>query len=91
MSDPVVVPISQIVIDDRLQPRCDGLSDEHVASLMETPETWPPIVLARCNSGLFLIDGFHRHEAARRLGAGALTAAIYDPPEGTDPSALLFG
>ena len=35
MSDSVAVPISQIVIDDRLQPRCDGLSDEHVASLME--------------------------------------------------------
>jgi ParB-like chromosome segregation protein Spo0J len=90
MSDPVAVPMSQIVIDDRLQPRCDGLSDEHVASLMETPETWPPIVLARCNGGLFLIDGFHRHEAARRLGAGALMAAIYDPTEGTDLFSVAF-
>lgn len=78
------LPIGAIVIDDRLQPRSDGLSDEHVASLMETPETWPPIVVARCNGGLFLIDGFHRHEAARHLGLSELAATIYDPREGTD-------
>jgi hypothetical protein len=90
MNDPVIVPISQIVIDDRLQPRCDGISDEHVASLMETPEIWPPIVLARGNGGLFLIDGFHRHEAARQLGIAEVTATIYDPPEGADLYGIAF-
>jgi hypothetical protein len=87
---PISVPISQIVIDDRLQPRCDGLSDEHVASLMETPEIWPPIVLARGNGGLFLIDGFHRHEAACRLGINELAATIYDPPAGVDLYGIAF-
>jgi hypothetical protein len=90
MSNPVSVPIGQIVVDDRLQPRCDGLSHEHVTSLMETPEIWPPIVLARGNGGFFLIDGFHRHEAARQLGIAELMATIYDPPEGTDLYGIAF-
>jgi hypothetical protein len=81
---PTLVPIGQIVVDDSLQPRCDGISEEHVDALIEAPENWPPIVLARRNGSLFLIDGFHRHEAARLLGVAELTATIFDPADDTD-------
>jgi len=90
MTAPVLVPIGQIVVDDSLQPRCDGISDEHVDALIEAPENWPPIVLARRNGSLFLIDGFHRHEAARLLGLGELTATIFDPAGDTDLFDIAF-
>jgi hypothetical protein len=90
MNAPVRVPIGQIVIDDNFQPRYDGLAEEHVRSLMETPESWPPVVLARCSTGLYLIDGFHRHDAACRLGMSELTATIFDPPENADLFATAF-
>ena len=90
MNAPVTVPIREIVIDDALQPRCDGLAEEHVQALVETPENWPPIILARVTGSLFLIDGFHRHEAARRLGVDALSATIFDPAEGTDLFSIAF-
>jgi hypothetical protein len=85
-----LVPIAQIVVDDSLQPRCDGISDEHVDALIETPENWPPIVLACRNGSLFLIDGFHRHEAARLLGLGELTATIFDAADDTDLFEIAF-
>lgn len=90
MTAPVLVPIGQIVIDDSLQPRCDGISEEHIDALIEAPENWPPIVLARRNGSLFLIDGFHRHEAARLLGLGELAATIFDPAEDTDLFDIAF-
>ncbi len=62
------LPLGAIEVDDSLQPRSDGLSEEHVLALMETPEDWPPIMVAHVNGANVLIDGFHRHEAARRLG-----------------------
>jgi hypothetical protein len=90
VNPPVLIPMGQIIIDDRLQPRQDGLAADHFASLMETPETWPPIVLADINGALYLIDGFHRHEAARRLGIGELAASIFAPTEGTDLFGIAF-
>lgn len=84
MNDPIRIPIDQIVIDDALQPRSDGLSDDHVAALMETPENWPPVVLARVHGGLYLIDGFHRHEAACLLEFSELTATVFDAASDAD-------
>jgi ParB/Sulfiredoxin domain len=86
----VLVPMREIAIDDRLQPRQDGLSDDHVAALMETPENWPPIVLARIEGAKYLIDGFHRHEAACQLGFEEIAASIFDPAQGDDLFAIAF-
>jgi ParB-like nuclease family protein len=90
MTATVPVPLQNISIDDRLQPRCDGLSEEHLTSLMETPEAWPPITLARSNGRLLLIDGFHRVEAATRLERDSITAVVHEPPEGCDLFAAAF-
>jgi hypothetical protein len=87
---PVLVPIGQIVVDDRLQPRCDGLSEEHVKALMEAPEDWPPIILASLEGSPVLVDGFHRHEAASRLGHESIAVQVFYPQQGTDLFATAF-
>ena len=84
MNPSILVPMREIAIDDRLQPRQDGLSDDHVAALMETPENWPPVVLARVHGGQYLIDGFHRHEAACLLEFSELTATVFDAASDAD-------
>ncbi len=90
MSAPALIPIGDVVVDDRLQPRQNGLADDHIGSLMETPEAWPPIVLACIKGYLYLVDGFHRHEAARRLGLKEIRASIFQPAEGADLVGIAF-
>jgi hypothetical protein len=85
------LPIGAIIIDDRLQPRCDGLSEEHVKALMEAPEDWPPITVAHIDGSPVLVDGFHRHEAAVRLGCETIAAQAFYQEHGTDLFATAFG
>lgn len=92
MNVPVsTLPIGEIVVDDSLQPRCDGLNEQHIATLMETPEDWPPIVVAQSQGASpVLLDGFHRVEAAARAGYESITAQVIHPEPGTDLFALAF-
>ncbi len=91
MNVPVtVLPIAEIVVDDRLQPRCDGLSEEHVAALMETPEDWPPIAVAHVNGEDFVVDGFHRVEAATRLEYESIAATVFYPDQNTNLFDIAF-
>ena len=84
------LPLGAIEVDDSLQPRSDGLSEEHVLALMETPEDWPPIMVAHVNGANVLIDGFHRHEAARRLGYESIAAKVFYPDQNTDLFRIAF-
>ena len=84
------LPVADIAVDDRLQPRCDGLSEEHIAALMETPEDWPPIMVAHVDGANVIIDGFHRHEAARRLGYESIAAKVFYPDQNTDLFRIAF-
>lgn len=72
------VSLDAITLDSDLQPRCDGIDERHVAALMESPETWPPIALFRRQDRLILGDGFHRVHAARRLGLESIQAVVLD-------------
>ena len=90
MNPALLVPMGEIIVDDRLQPRQDGLAADHIDALMETPEAWPPIILAQLDAGKYLIDGFHRHEAARQLRLGELAASVYTPAPGSDLIAVAF-
>jgi ParB-like chromosome segregation protein Spo0J len=90
-ADTYAVPIANITIGDALQPRCDGLTEEHIESLLETPEAWPPIVLARVGGALFLVDGFHRFEAALRLEVETINATIFDAPSEDELFLVAFG
>lgn len=84
------LPIGDIIVEDRLQPRCDGLSEEHVAALMETPEDWPAIAVAYIDGSPVLVDGFHRHEAGLRLGHESIAAQVFYPEQGADLFATAF-
>lgn len=84
------VPLSAIIVDESLQPRCEGLDDEHIQALMETPEVWPPVTVIEAPQGFILIDGFHRHEAACRSELESITARILPPPADGDPYQLAF-
>ena len=71
MNPAIPVPLGEMVVDDSLQPRCDGLSEEHIEALMEAAGDWPPIVAARLDGSLLLVDGFHRGRPAARVGNGS--------------------
>lgn len=91
MNAPVTaLPLAEIVVDDRLQPRCDGLSEEHVVALMETPEDWPPIAVAHVNGEDFVVDGFHRVEAATRLEYESIAATVFYPDQNTNLFDIAF-
>lgn len=82
----ISITLDALTIDPDFQPRyINGANGEyasvkesHVRALMESePEDWPPIVVSRDSAGnYFLIDGFHRVEAARRLGIVGLPALV---------------
>lgn len=73
----VRIPIDRIFPDERYQPRMKGLVDEHVRLLLSSdPVTWPPLVVTPEKGGCAIIDGFHRYEAAKRLGLKELACEI---------------
>jgi ParB-like chromosome segregation protein Spo0J len=78
MTHPVELRLDVITVDPSVQPRCDGLDEAHVAALMETPECWSPITVARNAGRLVLVDGFHRYQAAHRLKQPTMSATIVD-------------
>ncbi len=76
------IPVAQLQADENYQPR-EALKEAHVKLLMASdPTTWPPLLVTPGQDGRYLIiDGFHRHEAATRLGIGALPCTV-DPTAG---------
>jgi hypothetical protein len=77
-----MIPTTQLWADEAYQPR-DSLSESHVRLLLASdPATWPPLLVAPSGDGRFrVIDGFHRLEAATRLGLAALPCVV-DPSAG---------
>ncbi len=90
MSNPQAVRLDAITVDESLQPRCDGLDEAHVQALAETPEDWPPVVLASDGDDLKLVDGFHRLEAAQWLGYEAIQATVFTIPDDRDLFRIAF-
>jgi hypothetical protein len=56
--------------------RSGGLDESHVDLLTESAEAWPPIVVWGDHS--LVLDGFHRVEAARRLGRRSVVAVRFE-------------
>lgn len=73
------IPLTSIVTLPEMQPRDKGLN---LATLrrykqaMEAGEVFPPILLARVNDALVLVDGWHRLEAMRELGLWEAVAEV---------------
>jgi hypothetical protein len=61
-----MVPIDSIVCDVRVYPRISRLDETTAkyASAMKKGDKFPPIVVTRINSVLYLVDGYHRLNAA---------------------------
>ena len=71
--------VIQVAIDAlRIGPsmREGGIDASHAAALGEVAESWPPIVVNRCDYSL--IDGQHRVAAAKHLGITQLAAVLFD-------------
>ncbi|MDP9354990.1 MAG: ParB N-terminal domain-containing protein [Chloroflexota bacterium] len=79
----VPIPLARLRANEDYQPRLGGLSERHVRLLLEgDPAAWPPALVTPNDGGGFdLVDGFHRFEAAQRLGLPALRCRI-DPEAG---------
>ena len=86
----LIVPLADITIDQRYQPRFNGLDECHVTALMESPEEWAAIVLVRQGPRLILIDGFHRVESARRLNLPNISSTIFEVPHDQDLFKMAF-
>lgn len=72
------LPLDRLVADAGLQPRVNGLDRDNVERLEASdPAEWPALVVAPLEDGRYvIIDGYHRHEAARRLQLDALPCTV---------------
>ena len=87
---PLEIEIVNIVVDQQLQPRIQGLDPEHVQELAAVPEQWPPLRVVNHGRGYLLVDGFHRLAAAQNLNLQHITVEVLDPPADGDLHALAF-
>lgn len=72
------VDVDEIIIDRRFQVRnnTDTKTVKAYANAMKAGSEFPPVTLADIDGRLFLIDGFHRYEAALSVGCGEIQAII---------------
>ncbi len=84
------IRIEDIVIDTGLQPRVGGLDADHVSSLQENPEGWPPLAVVLQDGKHILVDGFHRLAAAQNLGLDTVSVQVLDLPADGDLHSLAF-
>jgi DNA modification methylase len=80
------LPLSAIVADSRVNVR-DGLDEATVAHYTDIFDRLPPVVVFSTPEGYLLASGFHRLEAARRLGRAEIAAEVR---EGTRAEAEEF-
>lgn len=73
-----LIDFDEITIDRRYQVR--NRTDHHTvkayANAMQAGSEFPPIQLAEIGGRLFLIDGFHRYDAARSIGRTWFDAVV---------------
>ncbi len=84
------VRVNQLVIDESLQPRVDGLDSDHVRTLMEAADSWPPLAVVTRADHYLLVDGFHRLAAAQNLGRETVSVEVVAGPADGDLHALAF-
>jgi hypothetical protein len=79
-----------LAVDQSLQPRLNGVDQQHVAALLEEAEAWPPLSVVEQQGRFLLVDGFHRLEAAGRLGFSHVQVRSVTPEPGQDLRSLAF-
>lgn len=86
------VQLASIVTLPEMQPRDKGLNLPTIRrykQAMKAGEVFPPILLARVNGALVLVDGWHRLEAMLALGEWQAVAEVRDA--GSTAEARLWG
>lgn len=81
---PVEVPLSELICDEQSQirNRVDPSTVTRYADAMRSGAELPPILVALVNGAPFLIDGWHRAAAAKKIGLPSIRAVLSDaPPE----------
>jgi DNA modification methylase len=69
------LPLSAIVVDARVNVR-EGLDEATVERYAAIFDSLPPVVVFSTPQGYLLASGFHRLEAARRLGRAEVAAVV---------------
>lgn len=59
--------IDEVVVIDEFNVRADQLSQAKIAEYTEIFKQLPPVSVYDCDGKLYLVDGWHRMEAARKL------------------------
>ena len=71
--------LDAVQCDKRFQPRVDGVSQPLVNKYawdLKRGDLFPPILVGRVGKGLYVLDGFHRVEAARMAGLNEISARV---------------
>lgn len=74
----VEIPIENLVLDERLQPRSNmtqTMVDEYMEDIAEGDQ-FPPVEVVDSGRGLYLVDGWHRVAAYRALGHPTVFAYV---------------
>ncbi len=83
------IPISQIIEDPAIQPRSKIKSTviDDYAAAMRSGAQFPAIDVFRINDRYYVVDGFHRLQATRKVGRESIHAEIH---QGTVRDAIIF-
>jgi ParB-like chromosome segregation protein Spo0J len=90
MEGSVSINVWELAIDSSLQPRVGGIDADHVRTLEETPESWPPLKVVRQGESYLLVDGYHRLEAAKNLELESIRVEVVDVTPAEDLHELAF-
>jgi hypothetical protein len=80
------VSLDAVQCDKRFQPRVAGVSESLVNKYawdMRRGDEFPPILVGKVANRLYVLDGFHRLEAARLAGVSAIRARLGSMREDT--------
>jgi ParB-like chromosome segregation protein Spo0J len=80
-----MIRLDEVVVDAAVQIRCKGLKEDTIQRYRDSWESLPPPLVYDTPNGNVLTDGFHRFEAARRLG---LVEIEFDVRTGTYEDAM---
>ncbi len=84
------VRIDELKVEASLQPRVGGVDADHVRTLEERPDSWPPLKVVRQHGSCLLVDGYHRLEAAKNLGLKSIRVEVVEVPPDEDIHELAF-
>ena len=66
--------------DDQTMPYGSWVTAYQYQKAMEAGATFPPILVGPSKDGYFLLDGWHRLQAVKRMKRGTIKAEVYEGP-----------